>query len=42
MIFRSGRKNQWNSVVWQKKVMSEKNQGLQQEGFGSWKEALFC
>ena len=32
MIFRSNRKNWRNAVVWQKKVMLEKNQGLRQEG----------
>ena len=32
MIFRSDRKKQWNSAVWQKNVMSEKNQGLQHRG----------
>ena len=29
MIFRSDRKKWQNSAVWQKKVMSEKNKGLQ-------------
>ena len=32
MIFRSDRKKQWNSTVWQKKVMPEKNHGLQHRG----------
>ena len=32
MIFGSDRKKQWNSTVWQKKVMSEKNHRLQHRG----------
>ena len=35
IVFRSKRKNWWNATAWQKKVMLEKNQGLQhREGGG--------